>query len=470
MVMKASTIDKPQGVGNPLLKRPISVRSDKLDKFLLAQVAWCTVPALLLVRMGQFSAGGFWCFFFLLAFLARYALKGNIPAFVALTVASVPALVYTRDFFFFNSVLFFFGLGLGLWFLRAPKECARLWGNPIIRLFFMTGAVYWIVSVLLTRQYYSNLSVMEMLCSAGSVYLLGRHPRYLASALRGMSIAILAVAIGLIGLGDRFGAAIIDGTLVGNPYLLGFTTALVLLLAMADNGKWLFLQNSKILKNGLIAMCGIILLLTTSRGSWLVALVGTGVMVFWQSQQRRKVFVGILLMGCVVVGMLQTESGEKISQYFEMATDSERTMKEKTTGRADMWLLFPKVLKDSPIWGVGPGMGREAYAEYSWVDEEVTLKQGREMAWHSIYMHVGVETGMIGLILLAGFLGTLIFRALLYRRATGNIVALIGILGFTTIGISVVGIDAITGIYLGMAFLGTSLPSKKNVREIRALP
>ena len=92
------------------------------------------------------------------------------------------------------------------------------------------------------------------------------------------------------------------------------------------------------------------------------------------------------------------------------------------------------------------------------------------MAWHSLYMHVGVETGMIGLIMLAGFLMILIYRGYLYRQATGNIVALIDILGFMTIGISVVGIDAITGIYLGLAFLGTTIPPKTHRRENSNVP
>ncbi|MCW5785450.1 MAG: O-antigen ligase family protein [Nitrospirales bacterium] len=467
--MHSSTIDNAQGVGSsgtkPFLKKQIPIKPDKLDKFLLAQVAWCTVPALLFVRIGLLEVGSFWSFTFLGAFLARYALKGNMPAFVALTVASLPAFSYTREIFFYNSVLLFLGVGLGLWFLRSPKECARFWDNRIIRLFFITGAVYWIVTVLLTRQYYSNLMVMEMLCSAGSVYLLGRHPRYLASALTGMSIAILSVAMGMIGLGGRLGEAYLNGIHVGNPYLLGFPTALVLLLAVADNGKWLFMQHFRILKNVLIAMCGIILLLTTSRGSWLVALVGIVVIIFFQSQQRRKIFFALLLMGCVLVGVLQTKSGEKVSEYFEMATGSERTLKQMTTGRADMWVLFPKVLADSPIWGVGPGSGKEAYAQYSWVDKEVTFRPGKELAWHAIYLHVGVETGMIGLIILTGFLGTLIFRGLRYRLVTGNIVPLIGILGFMTIGMSVVGIDAISGIYLGLAFLGTTFPPKAHRRE-----
>ena len=449
------------------LKKQIFLKTGKLDKFLLAQVAWCTIPAYLLVRMGQFRAGTIWCFVCLGAFLAWYALKRNIPAFVALTVASLPALEIIRNFFFYNSILTLLGLGLAFWFVRSPKECSRLWENQIIRWFFMTGTVYWVVSVLVTRQYYANLHVMEMLCSAASIYLLALYPKYLASALTGLSISIFSVAIGLFGQGERLGMGIIDGQALGQTYIIGFPAVLVLVLAVADNGKWLFLQNSPIVKNVLIIMCGVLLLLSTSRGSWLTACVGLGVAVFFQSQQRRKIFVGILLMGCVLVGVLQTQSGEEIMKHFERTTDSESTMREKTSGRTDMWLLFPKVLEDSPIWGVGPGLGGEAYAYYSWVDKEVTFAKGKKFAWHSIYMHVGVETGMIGLIVLTIFFSKLILRVLLYRQVTGNVVPLTGILSFMTVGLFVPGIDGLTGLFLGLAFLGTTLPEKKIMREIR---
>lgn len=462
--MHSSTIDTPQGVGSsgtkPFLKKRISLKPNKLDKFLLAQVAWCTVPALLLVRLGLFEVGSFWCFTFLGTFLAGYGLKRNIPAFVALTVASLPALVYTRTFFFYNSILVLLGLGLIFWVARFPKECLRLWDNHLIRWFIIMWTVYWGISVVLTRFYYSNLSVMEMMCSAGSVYLLARHPRYLATALAGLGISIFSVAIGMIGLGDRLGAGDIDGHGIGNPIHFGLPIALVLLLAVADNGKWLFLQNSNILKNVLIAMCGIFLLLSTSRSSWLVVLVGIVVTIFFQSQQRRKIFVGVLLMVCVLVGVLQTKSGEKVSEYFGMATDSDRTMSDMTTGRAQQWQLFPKVLEDSPIWGVGPGLGPEAYAEYSWVDKEVTLRKGQKLAWHSIYLQIGVETGLIGLTILFIFLTKLVFSGLLYRKTTRNVVPLVAIVCFITMGVAGHMLEGISGLYLGLAFLGTTFPPK----------
>lgn len=449
-----------------MLKTPNATMPAKLDKFLFAQVAWCTIPALILVRMGEFIVGSLWCFMFLLVFTGRYMLKGNAPAAMALIVASMPALFFTRTFFFHNSTVFFLGLGLASWYIHAPTECGKLWGNPIIRLFFITGAVYWGISVLLTRHYAANLIVMEMLCSAGGIYLLARHPKYLATALGGWVISLVAIGIGVIGKGQRMGAASIDGEGVGSNIFIGFPAALGLLLIIADNGKLLLLQDSKIMKNVMIVICGTILLFSTSRTSWIVALLGILVIIFFQSKYRRKIFVGIFLAGCVLGGVLQTESGEKITQYFEMAFDSDRTMRQKTTGRADMWVLFPKVLADYPL-GVGPGFSRQAYAQYSWVDPEVTFRAGREMAWHAIYMHVGVEIGLVGLTLLVGLLGMLLLRVFLYRKATGNFVPLLGMLGFLITSMSYVGMDALTGFYLGLAFLGTVIPSKEAPRSNR---
>ncbi|GJL59408.1 MAG: hypothetical protein NPIRA03_22650 [Nitrospirales bacterium] len=385
---------------------------------------------------------------------------------MALLIATLPALSYARGYFFYNSIVALLGLGLGLWYLRSPKEWLILWANQLFRWFFIMGTVYWFISLILTGQYHANLRAMEMVFTVSSIYLLAQYPKYLATALAGLGISVFSVAIGMIGQGDRLGMADIDGEHVGNAITFGLPVALVLLLAIADNGKWLFLQNSKIVRNGLIAMCGIFLLLSTSRGSWLVALVGIGVAIFYQSQQRRKIFFALFLMGCVLVGVMQTQSGEKVYEHFEKLFDSERTLVQKSTGRYEMWLLFPEVLKDSPIWGVGPGLGKEAYAHYSWVDREVTYRQGHEVAWHALYLQVGVETGLIGLTVLGIFLIKLIFRTLLYRKMTKQVIPLVGILGFMTIGITVPGIDGISGLFLGLAFLGIMPLQRKMPKKL----
>lgn len=462
--MRLSSIDKTQRGGSSgttqLMERKHSAKQGKLDKFILLQVAWCTFPALILMRMGQLRASGIWCFFFLLIFLLVYVLRRNSPAFVALTVATLPALLYTRAFFLHNSVLVLLCSGLILWFVHSPREGLGLWNNRIFRWFFIAGTVYWSISIALTGQYYANIRVMEMLGSVGSIYLLARHPRYLASALAGLGVSIFSVSIGIMGLGERLGVVYIEGNKLGNPISFGLPIVLVLLMTIADNGKWLLLKHSTIGRYFLIAMCGVFLLLSTSRGSWLVAFVGIAVIFFYQSKQRGKILGALLLVVCVLLGVLQTESGEKAFVWYEKLFDPDRDLSQQTTGRSEMWVLFPKVLKDYPLWGVGPGLGPEAYAEYSLRERGAIYHQGSEMAWHALYLQIGVEAGMIGLAILFGFLGRLFFNCIRYRQITRNSIPLMGILCFMTIGLSVPALEGISGLFLGIAFLGT-MPLKK---------
>jgi O-antigen ligase len=53
---------------------------------------------------------------------------------------------------------------------------------------------------------------------------------------------------------------------------------------------------------------------------------------------------------------------------------------------------------DSPLWGVGPGSGRLIYSQYAYTAaEEGWELDKKHIVWHSPYLHVGAETGAIGL-------------------------------------------------------------------------
>jgi hypothetical protein len=84
-----------------------------------------------------------------------------------------------------------------------------------------------------------------------------------------------------------------------------------------------------------------------------------------------------------------------------------------------------------------------------------------------LYLHVGVETGLIGLILLTVFLATLVRKGLVHRRVTGEVGPLLGIPCFMTIGLSVIAMDPLSGLFLGMALLGNTGVEK--VRRQRGL-
>jgi O-antigen ligase len=78
---------------------------------------------------------------------------------------------------------------------------------------------------------------------------------------------------------------------------------------------------------------------------------------------------------------------------------------------------------------------------------------GDEMAWHSLYMQVGVETGLMGLLLLLFMLFSLVGGGIAHWRFSGDSVPLHGALSFVIIGMSVTGFDAASGLFLGLSLL-----------------
>lgn len=423
---------------------------------ILIKVMICVVPAMGLVGMGKLFAGAKIFFVFLLLFLAYYVISGKPLSFFALSISVLPVLVFLRDGLFYNSVIVILGMGLALRLFKSPQKFFQLWNNLPLRWLLIVGVLYWGGAFILTGKYSSGLSILEAGFSAGIIYLLAAQRRYLSTAFVGAGISLLAVGLALLGYGaPRLVAAEIEGVTFGNPINFGIPAAFILLYSIVDDGKWLFLHKSPTVRRLVGGMAFIFLLLSTSRGSWAVACVGVFIMLmFSKVRMKMRILMSLMIMVVFLLTLLLTEKGASINEWFDKATDSERSLAEKTSGRFDMWILFPKVFKDSPIWGFGPGSGPKVFAAYAISDPNVHYAPGLEMAWHSLYLHVGVETGLIGLILLTAFLATVMRKGLIHRGVTGEVGPLLGIPCFMTIGLSVIAMDPLSGLFLGMAMLG----------------
>ena len=148
----------------------------------------------------------------------------------------------------------------------SPKESLRR-GRTLDAGLFILGGLYWLASYLWTGYYASNLRVLELVFTAACIYLLAKHREYLATALIGLSISVFAVGIAFMprGGGGRWGHEAIDGYILGNPITFGIPLALIFLLTIADNGKWLLLEDRRTwrLAIGLIWALSVAL---TSRG------------------------------------------------------------------------------------------------------------------------------------------------------------------------------------------------------------
>jgi O-antigen ligase len=185
------------------------------------------------------------------------------------------------------------------------------------------------------------------------------------------------------------------------------------------------------------------LVLSGSRGSWTITLVSV-ILVFIYSKASRKPLLITLGLACLAtIIVLSTDRGDKISNVFGKTVDSNRTLANRTSGRSSMWAALPSIFSKSPIWGWGAGSGRDVDYIYT----------GRHLELHSLYLQVIAETGLMGFIPLMAILGLLMRRAILHLRRYGEVIPLIGVVGYMLIGVSVTAFNIISGIYLGLAFM-----------------
>lgn len=423
---------------------------------LLAQLAVCVAPALLAVARGNPALGAQWLFGSLAVMLAWHTLVRNPVAYIALVSGAIPAAMMLRDFFYFNSVAIIQLFGVLLWFVFRNAQFSKVRHNRTVLLFLCAALLYWWVSWLRTGIYSTNFRVLELALSATGIYLLGSYRSYLATALTGIAFSMVAVGLGLLPYGDRLGMADFGETSLGNPITLGLSAALVLLLAIAWRGQWLLAERHPLFRTVLLAAAGACLLLSTSRGSWLVAFAGFAAIVAVSRNRRIATLVWLVPLAVAGLAVMSSSRGDSIGKYFRRAVSPDRSFSQRTTGRYDQWVAMPKIVARSPAWGHGPGSGAETNFRFT----------GSHKSWHSLYLQVLVETGAIGFFALVLLFGSLLARGLWHVRVTGDPVPLTGTLCFMTIAVSVSGMDAISGVFLGLGFLGREFAGTWVLREV----
>jgi len=246
------------------------------------------------------------------------------------------------------------------------------------------------------------------------------------------------------------------GFRIGNPISFGVPAALSLLASLTDGGRWMFVHSRPWLRILMDAVIGLFLVLSTSRGSWLVLIAGIAIVFTLNRSQRKWILVTLALLISVAAGYVYAEPNSLVMSYIRQTFSPEESWSKRTTGRAEQWAAFPQVLRDAPIWGFGPGNGRRISVIYA----------HKNLIWHSIYLQVGAETGFIGMGLLAILLASLVRRAWRHYHILGEVMPLVAITGFMMIGVSVPALDGLSGMYLGLALAGCDCSSIYVMRRV----
>ncbi len=409
---------------------------------ILVQIAVASVPSMTLLMLGLLTAAGL-CFFLVFLSLLSYRMVTRDPKGMMTTIIGcMPLLMLLRNALSYSSVEIILGLAVLAWFAYEPADLKRAFHDRLLALFSVFVLLYWLVSFVRTGDYSSNLRSFELLLTALAIRLLGRYRAYLGTAFIGLAISAFSMGLALAHYGDRLGMAEVDGERVGNPISFGIPVALLFLLSLAERGRWLMVQDKTPLRFLINTAAGVLLLLSTSRGSWL-AVTSSLVVLLVGQRGRGRLIKYISLVGLVLTVWFNFADSATLDKYIFKTFHSSAYWSAETNARVAQWESFPRAFADSPVWGFGPGSGKAVSIVYS----------GHSLIWHALYLHVAIECGLIGIGLLAWFLLAIVVRSIKYARITGELVPLLGIVSFMVVGCTIPAIDGASGLFLGCGLL-----------------
>ncbi len=448
-----------------------------LRRSVLRSVLLIALPTALLFFMGRAKVGGsvFWLLF--LACAIRYVFRRKADELLALLIGVAPFMNLLRDFAFYNVVAVVFFLGVAYFHRQSPEtlpEVARRF--PIVVPFLGFISLYYAISLLLTRDYSINFRFFELAFGVLAMLVVARDRAALGAALTGLLVSATLVGTSMLPHlnsvdAQRLGIVEVEGLSLGNPVQLGLPLALSFLALTVDRGTWLRLGGRWVRAFAQALTFGL-LVLTTSRAAWLIVALAA-VVVLLLGRGQRLLMVAFITGGLIAVQLLRmTPYREGLEKGLERTFSEERSAVNRTSGRSDQWIVTSRALTASTsglIHGSGPGLGAEAYARFSKELSQVTFAVGEEIALHSLYMQVAVETGLLGLCpLMAGLLYTL-FKGLAWAVRRRLLLPLVAFLGYVSVALTVSGNDTISAAFLGLGFLAT-MRQRNSAAKANAAP
>jgi hypothetical protein len=435
----------------------------------LAQVLCCTAPAMVLLTIGQsaLAAKCFWLLFGLV--LIRIASKGRRDELLGTLIAGAPFMNLLRGYVFYNVLLVTFGLALTFYFFGAASLCKqtahrfKLWPGLLI----WTG-VYYSVSFFNTRDYSVNLRMFELAFASFALLLISRHPQLLGAALLGMVVSALLVGAAMLphinSASQRLGMMETDGQTLGNPAQLGLPLAIGFLGLIIDRGKWLNLHFGWMRRWGVLLPTTVLLVLTTSRMSWLVAAAGLLTLFLIGKRQRRVIAVAALVVTGAIGLLAISPYNGVIKKGWARTFGENRSASKRTSGRSDQWIVSGYAMTRSLntlVRGYGPGTGAEVYGNYSREVRGIKYSVGKKVVLHSLFMQIMVETGLVGLLILFGWLLMFFVKLIEGLRYRSWILPLACFSGYCVTVITVSGNDINSGILLGISLIGSESEAQR---------
>jgi len=318
-------------------------------------------------------------------------------------------------------------------FLAAVSSCCLLLISirrqelafpPIASLFFLLFLCWMFLSAFFSQD--TTEAIWEILRTLSyfglflTIYNLVRKNNFAQTFLL-LSFTIVGMAFVLKDLYNFFswGELSSGGRLVGSFYwhnqMAGFIVLLVpLLLSLFLLTKNLYFKFISLLA---IFVSLFALVLTYSRGGW-ISLLASLVLFFAFSFKKIKshikpLFITLAIFIIVTFIVIKPVGVGKTVQSIKSELSSQ-TRSVSGNLRTTVWQNAFKIIKDNPIFGVGPGAFGSSYYRYQnvpWLYAKNT---------HNHYLQYAAELGIIGFFLFAAVILSALFRVFRERKRLGD--------------------------------------------------
>jgi exopolysaccharide production protein ExoQ len=172
----------------------------------------------------------------------------------------------------------------------------------------------------------------------------------------------------------------------------------------------------RVLALAALAVCAVALAISGTRSAWLGLVVAVGVWLVLQRGLRQVLAVTAVAasIGVLVVALPET-------QAFLLGRAS-TSLVTGGSGRTDIWSVGMSILASAPLSGVGLGNFPTAFTPYAISQATASAATGALYAGrapHNVLLGTSVETGLVGGLLLVGFMAAALADS---RGERGNVI------------------------------------------------
>ncbi len=215
---------------------------------------------------------------------------------------------------------------------------------------------------------------------------------------------------------------------LGQPNFLGHY--LVIIIPLTISGFWWFKGKSRYYwLNLLLILQSACLLFTLSRSAWLGLMAGAvaiGLLFLIINQKRRILATVVICLLLVLLGLNSLSrsnfnGGWSSSPYYQRFVSAFGASSPTNKIRLLYWSVVPEAFSQAPWWRSLIGFGQDAQINIfaglyrgEWAFYEV-INALPDRA-HNIILDLWLEYGVIGFLVLSGFIGYLLFKAMQYLR------------------------------------------------------